>query len=146
MIVLNLTCENLHRFEGWFASSDEFAAQHTRGIVGCPVCGSHVITKLPSSPHVKRSARSDVTSDPAQAAVEQLAQSGQMMLMALTKRLLESSEDVGERFSEEARRIHYDEAPDRNIRGIASAEERQALLDEGIMVLAIPVPAKGEVH
>lgn len=146
MIVLNLSCDKLHRFEGWFASGDDFAVQHTRGMVTCPVCGSHSITKLPSSPRVKRSRGQSGAPDDKTAGQQVSSADRGEVLMMLVDHLIASSEDVGERFVEEARRIHYDEAPSRSIRGVASAEETQSLLDEGIIVISLPVPPKGEVH
>jgi len=132
MIVLNLTCGNRHQFEGWFASADEFSRQSETNLVSCPYCSDASITRLPSGPHVKRA----VTTAAASSA----------RLFAAVAELARNSENVGAQFPEEARKIHYEEVPPRSIRGIASATEVKALIDEGIAVLPLPIPAKGEVH
>jgi hypothetical protein len=132
MKVLNLRCVNDHRFEGWFASGEDFESQSGRGLVECPLCGDHAISRLPSAPHLnvsglRQEAPNAEAGKPLQAA----------WLKAL-RRMVESTEDVGERFPEEARRIHYGEVPDRGIRGRASQEDAQALRDEGIEVMTLP--------
>lgn len=131
MIVLNLTCANLHEFEGWFASSEEFARQAEIQLVACPYCSDLRITRLPSGPHVKRAtaALPGKAADIATALVE----------------LAENSDNVGEQFPEEARKIHYQEVPPRSIRGVASSNEVRALIEEGIPVLPVP-PPKDKVH
>ena len=132
MIVLNLTCANRHPFEGWFASADEFARQSATKLISCPYCSDANITRLPSGPHVKRAvATADATAAKLLAAVADLAR---------------NSENVGAQFPEEARKIHYEETPPRSIRGIATATEVKALIEEGIAVLPLSIPAKGEVH
>lgn len=139
MKVLDLRCANGHRFEGWFASDDDFMSQNGRGLVECPVCADKVVTRMPSAPRLNlssaREAPPQATAQPAQPADLQAA------WMNAVRQVLASTEDVGDRFVEEARRIHYGEAPNRGIRGQASAEDRAALHDEGIEVVAIPVPA-----
>ncbi|GAB4166194.1 MAG: DUF1178 family protein [Rhodocyclaceae bacterium] len=143
MIVLNLRCANLHRFEGWFASGEEFTLQSDKRLVSCPVCGSQEICKLPAGPRVRRAARRDEASRAAASA----ARGGAAQTVAmLVEQLLLASEDVGERFPEEARLIHHDEAPARNIRGVATREEVAELRDEGILVLSLPVPPKNALH
>lgn len=139
MKVLDLRCANGHRFEGWFASDDDFMSQNGRGLVECPVCSDKVVTRMPSAPRLNlsqsREAPPQSAPQPPQPADLQAA------WMNAVRQVLASTEDVGERFVEEARRIHYGEAPNRGIRGQASAEDRAALHDEGIEVVAIPVPA-----
>ncbi len=132
MIVLNLACGNRHQFEGWFASTEEFVRQSDTKLVACPYCGDASITRLPSGPHVKRAVAAGVA-DPAQ-------------IFAAMAQLVRNSEDVGAQFPEEARKIHYEEAPARSIRGYATTTEVKALIEEGIDVLPLPLPAKGEVH
>jgi hypothetical protein len=131
VIVLNLSCDKQHRFEGWFANANAFADQFSRGLVQCPHCGSTHIERLPSAPYVNTSApRGDAAPprpqfDPAQA-------------MAALRQAARSAEDVGEQFPDEARRIHYGESQARNIRGQASGDELGELLEEGILVLPVP--------
>lgn len=150
MIVLNLRCNNRHRFEGWFASNDTFLRQSTDGQVTCPICGNHEIKRLPSNPRIRR-ASSDASSNAPAKADETGAKTGpaadQMgSMLALMRHILEESEDVGERFPEEARRIHYDEAPRRTIRGLASPEDSAELEEEGIMVVSLPIPPTRDMH
>jgi hypothetical protein len=149
MKVLDLQCENAHVFEGWFASEDDFASQQQRGLVACPMCGASHVSKKLSAPRLNLGAsrqepqvRQDV------AAGEPVAAELQAAWLALARRVLTQTEDVGERFPEEARRIHYGESEQRGIRGQASHEETQALLEEGISVmpLALPDALKGRLQ
>lgn len=134
MKVLNLRCANGHGFEGWFASDDEFMDQNGRGLVECPLCSDRIVTRLPSAPRLNLSGAREPVPAP-QAADLQAA------WLAATRRLLAETEDVGDRFPDEARRIHYGEIEHRGIRGQATPEEREALRDEGIEVVALPIPA-----
>ena len=143
VIVLNLLCDGGHRFEGWFASGEAFRSQSQRRLVHCPQCQTSSVTQLPSAPHVKRGA-SDIAmpeKSPAPVAAPVMAQ-----LHRALATMARQAENVGERFPEEARRIHYDEAPARNIRGVATADETRDLLDEGIIVLPAPLPPEDELH
>jgi hypothetical protein len=134
MKVLNLRCANGHGFEGWFASDDEFMDQNGRGMIECPLCSDRVVTRTPSAPRLNLSGAREPAPAP-QAADLQAA------WLAATRRLLAETEDVGDRFPDEARRIHYGEVEHRGIRGLATAEQRAALRDEGIDVVALPIPA-----
>jgi len=136
MKVLNLRCVHDHRFEGWFASNDEFEAQQQRGLVGCPMCGDTTIERLPSAPRLNTLALREPPRTPP---ADPHAQMQQLWLQAV-RRVMDNTEDVGERFPEEARRIHYGEAQERGIRGRASREDADALRDEGIEVVAMPLP------
>ena len=152
MKVLDLRCANGHGFEGWFASEQDFLDQNGRGLVECPVCGDSVVTRLPSAPRLNlsgaRAPEAPAPAKPAPPAVPPAAADLQALWLQAVRELVARTEDVGERFPEEARRIHYGESPDRAIRGQASAQEREALLDEGIEVVALPVPQalKGPVQ
>ena len=139
MIVLNLKCDADHAFEGWFASSEAFEDQSVRLLVSCPVCSSHSIQRLPSGPRVMRSTTR--VEEDCQAVLSPSAQA-----MQAYARMVAESENVAERFPDEARRIHYGEAPERSIRGKASLEDTRALIEEGIMVLPLPYPAKEDTH
>lgn len=136
MIVLNLCCDREHLFEGWFASADAFESQRAQGHVECPTCGSTRISRRPTAPYVNT--RSAAPSAPRRSASEQPSADAAALARALLRRLGKESEDVGERFAEEARRIHYGEREARNIKGKASSDDVSELLDEGIMVLPIP--------
>lgn len=142
MKVLNLRCANGHAFEGWFASDDEFMTQNGRGLIECPLCADRIVSRMPTAPRLNLSG----PQEPAPAT--EPAKPLQAQWVATVRRLLDNTDDVGERFPEEARRIHYGEIEARGIRGQASADERRALLDEGIEVMALPIPAalKGPVQ
>jgi hypothetical protein len=143
MKVLDLRCANGHGFEGWFGSDDEFAEQNGRQGIECPLCADRVITRLPSAPRLNLSgAKPPPVAQPAKPADLQAA------WLAEARRLLESTEDVGERFADEARRIHYGEVQARGIRGQTTPEERAALNDEGIEIVALSLPnvLKGTVQ
>lgn len=153
MKVLDLRCANGHSFEGWFGSEDDFLSQNGRSLIECPLCADRVIVRTPSAPRLNLShARADASSSAQTVASEAAAADGQASLQAqwiqAVRQALANTEDVGERFAEEARRIHYGESDRRGIRGVASAEERAALHDEGIEVMSLPIPAalKGPVQ
>jgi hypothetical protein len=139
MKVLNLRCAHDHRFEGWFASDPDFLSQGERGLVACPLCGDKAITRLPSAPRLNVSRQRDEPSAPAPAAdIERVRAQGQWL--RAVHEMLNNTEDVGDRFPEEARRIHYGEAQERGIRGRATAEDADALREEGIEVVSVAVP------
>ena len=149
MIVFNLGCENNHRFEGWFASNEDFERQSGDKLVTCPLCGNANVSRLPHAPHIstgakERPAAKQATVQPQQ----QYANVGKEILARMIEQVLETTEDVGPAFPEEARKIHYQETPERRIRGTASREEVEALKDEGIEVVALPIPAHrlGKTH
>lgn len=152
MKVLDLQCRHGHAFEGWFASQEDYASQRERGLLTCPVCNDAEVSKKLSAPRLNlgRSAEpaapaSDVPQVPATAPAAQampaLPQALQAAMLKMVRHVMANSEDVGTQFAEEARKIHYGEADNRNIRGQASREETEALLDEGIDILPLPVPA-----
>jgi hypothetical protein len=139
MKVLDLQCPHGHRFEGWFASADDFEAQLSKKLVECPMCGATEVSRLPSAPRLNLSGASD-----SQAAAPNSAGAAgslQARVMRVLREVLDKTENVGDRFAEEARRIHYNEAPARNIRGVTSPEDARALVEEGIDVMPLPIPA-----
>jgi hypothetical protein len=140
MIVLNLVCRNEHRFEGWFASAEAFEDQQKRGLLTCPFCDDDDIGRLPSGPHVITSSGSR------EAAERETAVAVQTQLREAIQAFVRDSDDVGEHFPEEARKIHYKEAPARNIRGVATIEQTREMLDEGIIVVPLAVPPGEETH
>jgi len=148
VIVLNILCDNGHHFEGWFASSDAFREQRKRALVTCPHCHTAEVSQLPSAPRVLRGGQelTPHTLTPGIAAVDASAGAVAQAVYQKLATMARQAENVGERFPEEARRIHYDEAPARTIRGIASQDETRDLLAEGIMVLPAPVPPESETH
>jgi hypothetical protein len=167
MKVLNLQCHHGHGFEGWFASIDDFLAQNGAQRIACPLCGDAVIKRLPSAPRLnlgtkveasvsggpgKANDSGESTADHAQTALvphhppmpadmpPEVAATLQARWMQAVRHVLANTDDVGPKFAEEARRIHYGEVQARGIRGQATREEREALLDEGIEVASIPMP------
>lgn len=134
MIVYNLLCDNAHRFEGWFSSPEAFAHQHGAGQLSCPVCGSSEVSKQLSAPHVQTRVRERTGDDAVMAKPEVLQEIRKRVL----EYILENTEDVGERFPEEARAIYRQEAADRAIRGKATTQQAEQLRDEGIEVLLLP--------
>lgn len=141
MKVLNLRCAHDHVFEGWFASEGAFQDQLQRGLVECPMCGDTAVDKLPSAPRLNLGAGLPA---PAEAAGQEVVSMPQAKLqrawLQMVRQVMANTEDVGPRFAEEARKIHYGEASERGIRGQATPEQTEALLDEGIAVLPLPVP------
>lgn len=142
MKVFNLCCGNEHAFEGWFASTDAFDAQLAQGLIECPLCGDKAIRRLPSAPRLNLTSGSAQASAPPSQASESApsAQDLQALWAKMARYIRENTEDVGRRFAEEARRIHYAEAPERAIRGTATREETKELAEEGIEVFAFPMP------
>lgn len=144
MKVLNLQCSHGHAFEGWFASHEDFETQRERGLLTCPVCNDAEVSKLPSAPRLNLGAQEAVVPAPApstQEVAQITPQHLQAAWMQMVRHVMANTEDVGAKFAEEARKIHYGETENRNIRGQASREETEALLDEGIEILPLPVPA-----
>lgn len=145
MKVLDLQCTHGHLFEGWFASEDDFQGQLARGLVECPMCGDTAVVKRLSAPRLNLGATPPETKAAPVASERQSVMvppeaALQAAWMKAVAHVMANTEDVGERFAEEARRIHYGESDERGIRGQATREETQALLEEGISVLPLPVP------
>lgn len=159
MKVLNLQCAHQHSFEGWFASEDDFQSQLARGLVECPMCSDKAVQKMPSAPRlnlgghaapVASSATPDATPGaPASTAVvpaqsdasNVMNPAAQAAFLKALRQVMANTEDVGNRFAEEARRMHYGDTEARNIRGQASMKETVELLEEGIEVMPLPLPA-----
>jgi hypothetical protein len=139
MKVFDLCCDHEHSFEGWFASIDEFDRQLTAGLVECPICASGNVRKMPTASRLNLSApQSQQESSGKEPVAMPNDESMRAMMLQIARHIVANSEDVGERFPEEARRIHYDEAPKRSIRGLASKDEAAELKDEGIEVMPVP--------
>jgi hypothetical protein len=155
MKVYNLACPLDHRFEGWFASEEDCLAQQDKGMLACPLCDSTDITRMPSAPHIAKSSSTELAvskTDASHVRGDVLALTGhdhsqleaqvQAAFLKGMNDLMGRSEDVGNTFAEEARKIHYKEAPERSIRGQTTLDEAEALRDEGIEVMALPmIPA-----
>lgn len=159
MKVLNLQCAHQHSFEGWFGSEEDFQSQLSRGLVECPMCADKAVQKMPSAPRLNlgghaapeaSSTSSDVTPGaamstavtPVQAdASKVMNPEAQAAFLKALRHVVANTEDVGERFADEARRMHYGDTEARNIRGQASVKETVELLEEGIEVMPLPLPA-----
>jgi hypothetical protein len=154
MKVYNLACPMDHRFEGWFASEEDCLSQQDKGILACPVCDSTEITRMPSAPHIAKTSSTELTvsKDGPSLSGDVIALTGndhsqleaqvQAAFLKGMRDLMGRSEDVGNTFAEEARKIHYKEAPERSIRGQTTLDEAESLRDEGIEVMAMPlIPA-----
>jgi len=142
MIIFELACGQGHRFEGWFASADDFARQSDDEMVRCPVCDDGGVIRVPSAK--VRAGSASAASAKSSNAVTPVAPAQPVIaglpteLVAKLREIVRNTENVGARFPEEARKIHYDEAPARAIRGQASKEESEALAEEGIDVTTLP--------
>ena len=135
MIVYDLICTLQHRFEGWFASSDDFARQSERTLVRCPIYDDASIQRRPSM-NVQVGRATAPATERDSTPVVAIQAEGEA-LKALRK-LIASSDNVGAGFAEEARKIHYEEVPKRSIRGQATREEAAELRDEGIEFMSLP--------
>jgi len=170
MKVLDLKCAHQHVFEGWFASEDDFQSQLARGLVECPLCADVNISKQLSAPRLNLGAAPPKTlpspASPSAAAAggsgaptsaelvpapavptdvspqdRQALRDMQGDWLKMVRQVMANTEDVGSHFAEVARQMHYGEADERSIRGQTSREEAVALLEEGISVLPLPMPA-----
>lgn len=152
MKVLDLQCRQHHVFEGWFGSEDDFQSQRSRGLVQCPLCEDDQIEKRLSAPRLNLGARETSAASPQSTpsdnapalqntpSVPAMPPEMQAAWLALSRKLVAQTEDVGQRFAQEARRMHHGEVQERAIRGQASLRETQELLDEGIAVLPLALP------
>jgi hypothetical protein len=145
MIIYDLTCSHGHRFEGWFRDSEDFDIQCARHLVSCPQCGIGEVRRIPSAvaigTHASKAARNPNASPTGQRETF-VMRNGSELLAAyrqLVMLMRENSEDVGDAFVDEARRIHYCEAPERAIRGNATPVECAELEEEGIAIIRLPV-------
>jgi len=152
MKVYNLACPLDHRFEGWFASEEDCLSQQDKGMLACPVCDSTDISRMPSAPHIAKSSSTELAvskTDAGNLSGDVVALTGpdhshleaqvQAAFLNGMRELMGRSEDVGNSFAEEARKIHYKESPERSIRGQTTLDEAESLREEGIDVLAMPL-------
>ncbi len=140
MKVFNLACASDHLFEGWFGSSEDYDSQCARGLLECPVCGDRTVRKMPAAPRLNLSSAEPARQVPASAGQTPSREQVQALWLKMANFIRANTEDVGERFASEARRIHYQEAPERGIRGVTTPEEAAELADEGIEVMSFPLP------
>ncbi len=150
MIKYSLICDKEHTFEGWFSTGQDFDQQNRRKLVNCPLCNSSNITKTLMAPSISTSKtklqpseqikneptgnKSPVANSPAPENFHELVDK----VRELRSNILENSKNVGSKFPDEARKIHYGEVEKHSIYGQASAQEVKELVDEGVNVLPIP--------
>jgi len=137
-----LGCPSGHEFESWFRASADYDAQASAGEISCPLCGSLDISKQPMAPSIvtktsvaPRQTNANTNAIPMQSGDAKVALEA---LRAIKKSIFENSEDVGTRFAEEARKIHFGEAEERHIRGTSTLEEAQSLSEEGVPFGILP--------
>ena len=151
MIVFDLSCDEGHRFEGWFGSSEDFTEQREQGLIACPQCGSDAVGKAPMAPAVPRKGnRLPLAQAPGrQAPGKQAMTRGPIPLEVAAAlqnlaeaqaRALKDSKWVGDRFVEQSRAMHYGERPPETIHGQATPDEAAALFEEGVPVAPLPFP------
>jgi hypothetical protein len=141
MIVFDLQCAHGHGFEGWFDSGEAFEHQLASDLVRCPVCDVPSVTRVPSA-RVSVPKSGEAAAPAKSEAVAGLSPE----LLAKLREAVRATENVGRRFPEEARKIHYEEVPHRAIRGEATAEEARELADEGVEFSPIPPILSREEH
>lgn len=152
MIVFDLLCSAGHRFEGWFNSAGDFASQKKRRLLSCPTCGTVSVERVPSATRANLGAQPPKEEAPQQPAKTPEMEGkdpfaiAQMLYSKMLDDLLTNSEDVGKEFPAEARKIYYQEAKARSIRGQATKEEHDDLVEEGIPVARLPVPGRGSLN
>ena len=150
MIRYNLRCERGHAFESWFQSSQAYETQEKRKLVNCPSCGSAKVERAIMAPQiVSKKSRDRALPAPAAATEATLPASTPLMmaqerelrakLRELRDHIVKNADNVGERFPNEARKMHYGDIEHRPIYGEASPEEARSLIDEGVEVSPLPV-------
>ena len=142
MKVLDLQCGHGHAFEGWFASEDDFQSQCERSLVQCPMCGDHHVIKKLSAPRLNLTTQRSVTQPSQEVATPAalVSPSIEEAWLAVARKIVANTTDVGSHFAEEARKMHYGEAEERAIRGQTTVQEARDLAEEGIAVLPLFLP------
>ena len=135
MIRFALICEHEHEFEGWFRSNDDFDTQKKRGFVDCPTCGSHKVQKALMAPAVSTARKQEMIA----LAMGEAQKQALAQLKAMAEKVRENADYVGDKFAEEARKIHFGESDPRGIYGEATLEEAKSLAEDGVEFMPIPV-------
>ena len=155
MKVLDLHCRHNHAFEGWFGSEQDFQSQLQRGLLTCPLCGDAQVSKALSAPRINLGARETpamASPQPDGAASSEVSEPAQVSMptaasvLQWARQAAAQAEDVGSQFADEARRIHRGDAPERAIKGQASADQTLQLLEEGVPVLPLPQAVTETLH
>lgn len=134
MIQYALVCENDHQFEGWFRNAEAFEAQSASGTLECPICASSDVHKALMAPAVSKGANEKVSLSAGHPEQQQIRES----IRRLRNKLVSDAEYVGDRFADEARKIHLQESEARGIYGEATREEVGSLVDDGIDFMPLP--------
>jgi hypothetical protein len=149
MIRYALRCERGHEFESWFQTSSAYDSQHRRGLVVCPSCESTKVDKAIMAPRIARKGKIKSAPEPVTAPAEETSSTSLVMapqerelitkLKELRDHVLRNADNVGNKFPDEARKMHYGDIEHRAIYGEATIEEARALIDEGVEVASLPV-------
>lgn len=135
MIIYDLECGAKHQFEGWFKNANEYAEQQQSGLLICPICGSETIRKIPSASYISKSGSASGELEPSN--MEKEIVQHQVVKM-FHEYINKNFDDVGSKFAEEAKKMHYGETDERNIRGTATSDEIKELKDEGVSAVQLP--------
>ena len=135
MIRFSLACHNEHSFDGWFRNSEDFEKQKKRGLIACPDCGSTGVEKALMAPSVSTGRKREKVA----LAMDAEQKKALAQLKALSEKLRENADYVGDKFAEEARKIHFGEMDPRGIYGEATPEEAKGLAEDGVEFMPIPV-------
>ena len=139
MMRFALACDRGHRFEAWFGGNADLDAQRERGLVECPHCGSTDVVRALATPALSTGRRKEARREGVRETLTNARDAALRSKMAdLARHVRENTTDVGERFPEEARRIHFGEAEERAIRGRASPEEARSLVEDGVSIAPVP--------
>ena len=143
MIIFDLACKQQHSFEGWFQSLAAYDNQVGKGLISCPQCGSTEIRRVPSVLHLASSSSSPLANNKT---IPPAPMAALAAFQQLVSAIVANCEDVGSDFAQEARKIHYLDAPPRSIRGTASSDDYEGLREEGIDVLRLPIVKKEDLN
>ena len=135
MIRFSLICDHDHEFEAWFRSNDDFDTQKKRGFVDCPSCGSTKVQKALMAPAVSTGRRQEKIA----LAMNEQQRTVMAQLKEMSEKIRENADYVGDKFAEEARKIHFGETEARGIYGEATLDEAKSLAEDGVGFMPIPV-------
>jgi hypothetical protein len=135
LIRFSLVCDHDHEFEAWFRSNDDFDRQKKRGFVDCPTCGSNKVQKALMAPAVSTGRKREKIA----LAMNDAQKKAMAEMKALSEKIRENADYVGDKFAEEARKIHFGETEARGIYGEATLEEAKSLAEDGVGFMPIPV-------
>lgn len=134
MIRFSLSCDHDHEFDGWFRNGDDFETQLKRGFVSCPVCHSAKVGKTLMAPAVSTGRKRETMA----LAIGEEQRKALAQLKAIAEKVRENADYVGDKFAEEARKIHFGETDARGIYGEATVEEAKGLIEDGVEFVPLP--------